>query len=236
MHCKKCDHATEDEENAFFLKIDQLESFVENYRSTLLRQKSIVVEGEKIKEKGFMQSLTLKILDNLQISIKNINFRIIDNLPKDHEVFCLDIKLDYLDIYNTDASNSKTFIDRSKTKEGPHKLFNLKNFDIYWEITLDQNSTAEKTIEDFLKAVEGQKEKQKSPNSPKKQSYFYFFKRADANVDESACENRRSNKESKKEKESKRILSFSCQIQLFHRNILTKGKMVFFKRVTIYKR
>lgn len=215
----------DDEENAFFLKIDQLENFVENYKSTLLRQKSMVVEGEKMKEKSLIQSLMLKILDNIQISIKNINFRMENKLPKDHEVFCLDIKLDYLEIYNTDASNSKTFIDRSKNNEGLHKLFNLKNFDIYWKIILDQNFNAEKSIENFLREVEERKGRQESPKSPKKQqSYFYFFKRTDPNNDENICEIPEDNKEHDKENGSRRILSFTCQIQLFHRNKLTKGK------------
>ena len=81
-----------------------------------------------------MKKLQLKIIDNIQLTIKSINVRyestLSDGLP-----YSCGISLDKLEIYTCDHLDNKTFIDRT-LKDNKDKLMRkkliLSNLGIYW--------------------------------------------------------------------------------------------------------
>ena len=73
----------------------------------------------------------MKVLDNLQLTIRNIHFRFEDDTSK----FSFGVTLDEIIMITTDEDWKKCFIDRTeeKNKEKPmNKLLSLKNLGIYW--------------------------------------------------------------------------------------------------------
>ena len=89
-------------------------------------------EGAKKDDKeGFLDKLSMKVLDNLQLTIRNIHFRFEDDTSK----FSFGVTLDEIIMITTDEDWKKCFIDRTeeKNKEKPmNKLLSLKNLGIYW--------------------------------------------------------------------------------------------------------
>jgi len=89
-------------------------------------------KAKKAEEKdGFLDKLSMKVLDNLQLTIKNIHFRFED----DNSNFSFGVTLDEIIVITTDDAWNKCFIDRTeeKNKEKPmNKLLRLKNLGIYW--------------------------------------------------------------------------------------------------------
>lgn len=84
------------------------------------------------KEAGYIQKLTLKIIDNIQLSINNIHIRFEDTLRTE---FSWGIALQSLEVFTTDSQWNKKYFDRTKeeNKKVPlQKLVTLKNVGAYW--------------------------------------------------------------------------------------------------------
>lgn len=74
----------------------------------------------------------MKIVDNLQITIRNIHVRFEDTINKRYSWgFCLD----KLEVYTTNRDGVKTFIDRTLNEnkdEAMRKLLKISNAGVYW--------------------------------------------------------------------------------------------------------
>jgi vacuolar protein sorting-associated protein 13A/C len=87
-------------------------------------------KNESEDQQGYFDKLTLKVIDNLQLQVKNIHVRWESN-----NTYAWGLKLDSLDAYTTNYEWLKVFIDRTdeKNRLTPiNKLVMLSRLCIYW--------------------------------------------------------------------------------------------------------
>ena len=116
----------EEERRAQAIKIEKLDS------AEMLKERN--AEGmspeEQQKNQSFTDSLVTKIVDNLQVTIKNIHIRYEDSISAPGHPFGLGITLEEISAISTDGQWKPTYIQVSK---GPtHKLATLSALAIYW--------------------------------------------------------------------------------------------------------
>ncbi|KAL4498677.1 hypothetical protein ABPG73_003474, partial [Tetrahymena malaccensis] len=115
---------------AFKNKLSNIESFAAECVSKIAAKQQ---EKNKVeKDAGYIQKLTMKIVDNLQITIRNIHVRFEDTITKKYSWgFCLD----KIEINTTNKDGVKTFVDRTleESKNEPmRKLLVISNAGVYW--------------------------------------------------------------------------------------------------------
>lgn len=84
------------------------------------------------KEDSYMDKLTMKIIDNLQVSIKSIHIRYEETMFKSYS---WGLSLDRIDVYTTDKDGTRKFIDRTQKEfmhEPMRKTLILSNLGVYW--------------------------------------------------------------------------------------------------------
>ena len=92
-------------------------------------QEGLSQEEEK-RTQSFTQSLVTKIVDNLQVTVKNIHVRYEDSISAPGHPFALGITLEEFSAISTDGDWQPTFIqDSAKTT---HKLATLGALAVYW--------------------------------------------------------------------------------------------------------
>ena len=99
----------EEEERAQALKQRRLATaeLLSNSSKNGQKEKQQADEGND----GFMSQLTTKIVDNLQVSIKNIHLRFEDNVSDPGHPFAAGITLKELSAVSTDGEWNPTFIN-----------------------------------------------------------------------------------------------------------------------------
>lgn len=83
------------------------------------------------KSESFTSSLVTKIVDNLQITVRNIHVRYEDNLSNPEHPFSAGLTLAEFSAVSTDSEWNPTFIQNSA--EGIHKLARLESLAAYWD-------------------------------------------------------------------------------------------------------
>ncbi|KAI8144971.1 hypothetical protein BJV82DRAFT_536853 [Fennellomyces sp. T-0311] len=134
-------------ENVYLLAVPKTESTIsleeEEERAQLLKQRRLATaeilrqnsskKGEQKEDEGndgFISQLTTKIVDNLQVSIKNIHLRFEDNVSDPGHPFAAGITLKELSAVSTDGEWKPTFI--SEMTSTIHKLATLHSLSAYW--------------------------------------------------------------------------------------------------------
>ncbi|KAF2103644.1 vacuolar protein sorting-associated protein 13 [Rhizodiscina lignyota] len=116
----------EEERRAHALKMEKLDS------AELLKERN--TEGmsaeEQQKSQSFTASLVTAIVDNLQVSVKNIHVRYEDSISDPGHPFALGISLEAFDAVSTDENWRPTFIQ--STSGTTHKLASLSSLAVYW--------------------------------------------------------------------------------------------------------
>lgn len=105
----------------------------EIFEKLLAREKALENKGSDKKEAGYMDKIVLKVLDNLQITIKSIHIRV-ENLIGNNK-YSLGMTLNFLSIHATNEKWEKKFIDRTDSKNEnlpSYKILLLNNFSVYW--------------------------------------------------------------------------------------------------------
>lgn len=108
------------------IKMEKLDS------AELLKERSQegLSQEEQKRTQSFTESLVTKIVDNLQITVKNIHVRYEDAISAPGHPFALGITLEEFSAVSTDGDWTPTFIqDSAKTT---HKLATLESLAIYW--------------------------------------------------------------------------------------------------------
>ena len=114
---------------------------IENYAKALFqkfleKEKSLESKGaDKNTQAGYFEKLTMRIVDNLQISIKSLHVRFENEAEKEVSRFSWGMTLDTLEIFTTDKNWKKNFIDRTdpaNQAQPMNKLLNLSFFTVYW--------------------------------------------------------------------------------------------------------
>ncbi|KAK4997866.1 Vacuolar protein sorting-associated protein 13 [Elasticomyces elasticus] len=117
----------EEEKRAHAVKMEKLDS------AELLKERS--TEGmspeEQQKNQSFTASLTTAIVDNVQISIKNVHIRYEDSVSDPGHPFAAGLTLQELSAVSTDENWQPTFIQ--STSSTTHKLATLGSLAIYWD-------------------------------------------------------------------------------------------------------
>ncbi|PNH66081.1 hypothetical protein VD0001_g8276 [Verticillium dahliae] len=116
----------EEERRKQRIKMEKLDS------AELLKERS--QEGlsseEQKKNQSFTQSLVTKIVDNLQVTIKNIHVRYEDSISTPGHPFALGVTLQEFSAVSTNGEWTPTFIQDST--KSTHKLAKLGALAVYW--------------------------------------------------------------------------------------------------------
>ena len=108
------------------IKIEKLDS------AELLKERNQegLSQEEQKKNQSFTQSLITKIMDNLQIGIKNIHVRYEDSISAPGHPFAMGLTLEEFSALSCDGDWKPTFIQTSSTVT--HKLATLGALAMYW--------------------------------------------------------------------------------------------------------
>lgn len=109
-------------------------------------------EDEK-KNQSFANSLITKILNNLQLVIKNIHVRYEDNISCPAQSFAVGLTLSGFSAVSTDNNWVPTFIEENK--DGIHKLAKLESLSAYWDTDAESllGHPADVAIEKFVSLI-----------------------------------------------------------------------------------
>jgi vacuolar protein sorting-associated protein 13A/C len=143
--------AEEDEKRKQASKMEKLKN------SELLLSPTSASAGtseEANKNESFVAAMTNKILDNLQLKIKNVHIRYEDKLSVPGHPFSIGFTLAELSAVSTDENWKESFIVGSKT--GVHKLTKLDSLAIYFNtdsISLAKLDSPEKFQDQFTNMI-----------------------------------------------------------------------------------
>ena len=102
--------------------------------------------------KSFIESLTEKIVDNLEVSIRKVHIRFEDSISVPGKVFAAGITLDSFRLMTTNSMWKEAFISRQDTQEAIHKLAVMRSFAVYW--CTDSQSFADLGGEEWDRSME----------------------------------------------------------------------------------
>ncbi|KAI0121317.1 hypothetical protein BJ170DRAFT_141833 [Xylariales sp. AK1849] len=116
----------EEERRKQRIKMEKLDS------AELLKERSQegLSQEEQKKSQSFTASLATKIVDNLQVTVKNIHVRYEDSISTPGHPFALGVTLEEFSAVSTDGEWKPTFIQN--TTKTTHKLAKLGALAIYW--------------------------------------------------------------------------------------------------------
>ena len=86
--------------------------------------------ADDMHQESFVNSLVTKIVDNLQVTVKNIHIRFEDRTSNKERLFTVGILLKNLSAFSTDENWNATFI--VNPQEAVNKLVKLDSFAVYW--------------------------------------------------------------------------------------------------------
>lgn len=116
----------EEERRKQRIKMEKLDS------AELLKERSQegLTQEEQKKSQSFTDSLVTKIVDNLQVTVKNIHVRYEDSISAPGHPFALGVTLEEFSAISTDGNWKPTFIQDSSTTT--HKMATLGALSVYW--------------------------------------------------------------------------------------------------------
>lgn len=117
----------EQEKREHALKMEKLDS------AEILKERNTegMSQEEQQKSQSFTSSFVTAIVDNVQISVKNIHIRYEDSISDPGHPFALGITLEGFDAISTDGEWQPTFIQSAS--DVTHKLASLKSLSVYWD-------------------------------------------------------------------------------------------------------
>ncbi|KAK5949277.1 Vacuolar protein sorting-associated protein 13 [Knufia fluminis] len=123
--------AQEEEKRAVAVKLEKLES------AELLKERNTegLSQEEQKKQQSFTASLTTAIVDNLQVSIKNVHVRYEDAVATPGHAFAVGLTLKEMSAVTTDENWQPTFAQ--STADKTHKLAVLDSLAMYWNSDAD---------------------------------------------------------------------------------------------------
>lgn len=116
----------EEDKRAHTLKMDRIES------AEIIRERNSegMSQEEQRRNQSFTQSMVTAVVDNLQISIKNVHLRYEDSVASPGHPFAAGVTLKELSAVSTDSEWNPTFIQ--STSDTTHKLAVLGALSVYW--------------------------------------------------------------------------------------------------------
>lgn len=119
--------ADEQDRRSHAVKMEKLDS------AEMLKERNTegMSQEEQQKNQSFTASLVTAIVDNVQVSVKNVHIRYEDSLSDPGHPFALGITLDELSAVSTDENWKPTFIQSASASA--HKLATLGSLAVYWD-------------------------------------------------------------------------------------------------------
>lgn len=119
----------------------------------LFRNSASASKGNAEENDSFINALVTKIIDNLQVVIKNIHVRFEDNKSHPQKPFAVGLTLSNLSAVSTDENWVEAFIEDSKAPT--HKLLKLDSLALYWTPSSESfnNLSSENFIAKFQSLV-----------------------------------------------------------------------------------
>ena len=129
----------EEKKRAQAVKMEKLEN------AELLKERSAagMSQEEQQKNSSFMDSLITAIVDNIQISVKNIHLRYEDAIAAPGHPFALGVTLKEFSAVSTDENWRPTWIQSSSSTT--HKLATLGSLSVYWNTDAELLGTGKGT-------------------------------------------------------------------------------------------
>ncbi|KAG9251666.1 uncharacterized protein F5Z01DRAFT_260241 [Emericellopsis atlantica] len=129
----------EEERRRQRIKMEKLDS------AELLKERNQegLSQEEVKKNQSFTQSLVTKIVDNLQVSVKNIHIRYEDSISAPGHPFALGVTLQEFSAVSTDGEWKPTFIQHAG--DATHKLATLGALAVYWNTDSELMGTGRET-------------------------------------------------------------------------------------------
>lgn len=123
------------------LKMEKLDS------AELLKERNLegLSQEEQKKSQSFTQSLVTKIIDNLQVTVKNVHVRYEDSISAPGHPFSLGLTLEELSAVSTNGEWQPTFIQESTTVT--HKLAKLGALAVYWNTDSELLGTGREALD-----------------------------------------------------------------------------------------
>ncbi|CCG84915.1 protein of unknown function [Taphrina deformans PYCC 5710] len=145
LACPKVDQEYDEEDEkrrAQALKQEKLDS------AELLNRRTPELSNEESKKsQSFADSMSTKIIDNLQIMIQGVHIRYEDEISSPGNPFSVGLTLSELSATSVDRNWQPTFVQSSENSS--YKLAKLQSLALYWNT--DTQSLAGKTQDDFIK-------------------------------------------------------------------------------------
>ena len=140
----------EEEEKKLRVKKSKLEA-LELSENALPASES---EEDREKNENFMESLTTKIVDNLQITIRNIHLRYEDRDTFTKVPYAVGLTLQELSAVSTDENWIPGFI--LGASDLSRKLTTLKSLEVYWETNAQTlyDADRQKMVDSFLSVID----------------------------------------------------------------------------------
>jgi vacuolar protein sorting-associated protein 13A/C len=125
----------------------------ETRRKELQEQKLLSAE-EELKEKGFLEKLTAKVLDNLKFVVQDVHIRFENSI--DDRVFSAGLTLEKIECFTTNSEWSSEFTDRHKTGNAKlciYKLLNVISLAFYWKSGQSELNVPEEEVQNVMKKM-----------------------------------------------------------------------------------
>jgi len=121
-------------------------------------------EEKKAQKKGMFARIAIRVIDNLEIDIKDIHIRFEDSFCFTNKPYAFGITIKSISMITIDDNDVKAFIDRtnSKHKEDPlYKKLIMNKLSIYWSdnpksllSAIDNQEALEKSLDNMDKLIE----------------------------------------------------------------------------------
>ncbi|KAI0596932.1 vacuolar protein sorting-associated protein 13 [Biscogniauxia sp. FL1348] len=132
----------EEERRKQRIKMEKLDS------AELIKERSQegLSQEEQKRSQSFTESLVTKIVDNLQVTVKNIHIRYEDSISAPGHPFALGVTLEEFSAVSTDGEWTPTFIQNST--DTTHKLAKLGALAVYWNTDSELLGPGREILED----------------------------------------------------------------------------------------
>ncbi|KAI0196929.1 hypothetical protein F4808DRAFT_439325, partial [Astrocystis sublimbata] len=111
-------------------------------------------QEEQKKSQSFTESLVTKIVDNLQVTVKNIHVRYEDSISAPGHPFSLGLTLEEFSAVSTDGQWKPTFIQN--TNKTTHKLATLSALAVYWNTDSELLGSGREVVEEAKMVPHGE--------------------------------------------------------------------------------
>ena len=103
-------------------------------RRKQLQEQKLLSAEEELKEKGFLEKMSAKILDNLKFVISSVHIRFENNI--EGRVFAAGLTLERIECFTTNSEWTSEYTDRHKTGSAKlciYKLLSVVSLAFYWK-------------------------------------------------------------------------------------------------------